>query len=67
MFNSWLLVLTSLKVNKENLFIDTFFLLSYLCESMLFKSLLEINIESGLHCIDIYDEDCIESKSRGNK
>ena len=33
---------------------------------MLFKRLVEINIESRLDCIDIYDEDCIESKSRGN-
>ena len=46
--------MTSLKVNKEKLLIDSFSLFPFLSVSML----LESWEESRLHCINKYNDDC---------
>ena len=47
--------IASLQVNKEKLLFYSFTLFPWLCVSML----LENKIVSCLHCIDIYDDDCM--------
>ena len=54
-----------INVSKEKLLIDSFSLLPclFVLYRMLFESVVEIKIKikSRLHCIDIYDDDCMST------